>query len=306
VGLNKLAWSSCIEVTAADDERDNGFMGKRELRDEQKGSVATKAEDKTAKRDSSRPKELARRAEDTYRTVGAFLPEIAWETDATGRFLWTNQRGHELTGYSAEDVERGVNIAQIVAPEDLSRLQANLAALFHGARGFAHEYKIRRKNGTTFPALVHTIPVVDDGKTIGLRGILVDLETARSQRLLQSVLDAIGDGICALDRDLNILHANKTLESWYPDTKVLVGKKCYAALHGRTKPCAQCPARRALATGKLEVDVANGPKGGAAPRWLELNAVPLFDSAGNVSGVVEYGRDITERKLAEQPRDGGG
>jgi hypothetical protein len=32
--------------------------------------------------------------------------------------------------------------------------------------------------------------------------------------------------------------------------------------------------------------------------------VPLLDAVGNVCGVVEYGRDITERKLAEQARDG--
>jgi PAS domain S-box-containing protein len=286
-------------VTAADDEGDNHFMGKRES-----NRPVAKTADDTGTRRAVRQKELARRADDTYRTIGEFLPEIVWETDTTGRFSWTNQRGHELTGYTAEDVERGVNLAQIVAPEDLSRLQANVAALFNGARGFAHEYKIRRKNGTTFPALVHSIPVVDDGKTIGLRGILVDLETARSQRLLQTVLDALGDGICALDRDLNVMHVNKTLESWHPHAKRLVGKKCYAALHGRTEPCTPCPARRALKTGKPETDVVAGPRRGAAPKWLELNAVPLLDAAGNVSGVVEYGRDVTERKLAEQARDG--
>jgi PAS domain S-box-containing protein len=261
------------------------------------------AADDTGTRRAVRQKELARRAEDTYRTIGEFLPEIVWETDTTGKFLWTNQRGHELTGYTAEDVERGVNLAQIVAPEDLSRLQANVAALFNGARGFAHEYKIRRKNGTTFPALVHSIPVLDDGKTVGLRGIVVDLETAHSQRLLQTVFDALGDGICVLDRELNIMHVNRTLESWHPDAKRIVGKKCYRVFHGRTEPCTSCPARRALATGKLETDVVARPKRGAGPKWIELHAVALLDAAGNVSGVVEYGRDITERKLAEQARN---
>jgi PAS domain S-box-containing protein len=269
---------------------------------ESKRPVAMTADD-TGTRRAVRQKELARRAEDTYRTIGEFLPEIVWETDATGKFLWTNQRGHELTGYTAEDVERGINLAQIVAPEDVSRLQANVAALFHGARGFAHEYKIRRKNGTTFPALVYSIPIVDDGKTVGLRGMLVDLETAQSQRLLQNVLDALGDGICALDRDLLIMHANKTLQMWYPDAKRILGKKCFKALHGRTEPCDPCPALRALETRRLETDVVAGPKRGTAPKWLELRAVPLLDAAGNVSGVVEYGRDITERTLAEQARD---
>lgn len=270
-------------------------MGKR---DSNRPGAATSADD-TGTRRAVRQKELARRAEDAYRTVGEFLPEIVWETDTTGKFLWTNQRGYELTGYAPEDVERGVNLAQIVAPEDVSRLQANVAALFHGARGFAHEYKIRRKNGTTFPALVYSIPIVDDGKTIGLRGLLVDLETAHRQRLLQTVLDALGDSICALDRELCIIHANKTLETWYPDAKRIVGKKCFKVLHGRTEPCDPCPALRALATGKIETDVIARPKRGAGPQWLELRAAPLRDAAGNVSGVVEYGRDITERTLAE-------
>lgn len=76
----------------------------------------------------------------------------------------------------------------------------------------------------------------------------------------------------------------------------------WRAVHedGSDFPGAEHPAMRALATGDPQLDIVMGiDAGGAARRWLEVNAVPTR-SGGAVDGVVASFIDITERLAATQ------
>jgi len=125
-------------------------------------------------------------------------------------------------------------------------------------------------------------------------------EIKESQRFLAAVFNGIQDGISVLDRDLNILQVNQAMNGWYAHQVPLAGKKCFQAYHGRKKPCRVCPTLRAIKQKTPQVDTV--PLVGSDNRrgWLELHAFPLFDPSGRVSGVIEYVRDISERKLLEE------
>jgi histidine kinase len=75
---------------------------------------------------------------------------------------------------------------------------------------------------------------------------------------------------------------------------------CYDAFLGRSERCHDCPAQAALDTGKPQSyeTQRQGPEG--PDGWLEVHVSPLFDSSGQAVAVLEYARDITKRKLAEQ------
>ena len=121
------------------------------------------------------------------------------------------------------------------------------------------------------------------------------------ERFLSSVFSSIQDGISVLDRDLNILRVNQTMEDWYSHKMPLVGKKCYDAYHGRQTQCDSCPSIRTIESGKSAYEVVPkiGPKGGIVG-WLDLYSFPMRDSkTGELSGVIEYIRDITDRRKAE-------
>ena len=125
-------------------------------------------------------------------------------------------------------------------------------------------------------------------------------EIKESQRFLAAVFNGIQDGISVLDRDLNILQVNQAMDKLYAHQVPLAGKKCFQAYHGRKKPCRVCPTLRAIKQKTPQVDTV--PLVGSNNRrgWLELHAFPLFDPFGRVSGVIEYVRDISERKLLEE------
>lgn len=114
------------------------------------------------------------------------------------------------------------------------------------------------------------------------------------------VFDNNPDGISVLDRDLTIMGVNRAMEQWYPDQTPLRGQKCFAAYHGRSDPCVDCPSRRALETRQSIAGVVPYETGEGSDGTQELLAFPLFDDRNTVIGVIEYVRDIS--RLEDEER----
>jgi PAS domain S-box-containing protein len=122
-----------------------------------------------------------------------------------------------------------------------------------------------------------------------------------SEEFLKSIYDSIHDGISILDKDLNILSTNRTMEEWYSHQMPLAGKKCYEAYHGRAEQCMICPSVRTLESGKVDLEVVpmTGPDG--VRGWLEVYTFPFLEfGTGHLIGVIEYVRDISARKRIEE------
>ncbi|MCX5893857.1 MAG: response regulator, partial [Deltaproteobacteria bacterium] len=123
-----------------------------------------------------------------------------------------------------------------------------------------------------------------------------------SERFLADIFDSIQDGINIIDTDFNVLRTNSETERRFAPALPLVGKKCYTAYHGREKPCEECAALRTMQTGQadLMVETIKG-KSGEIAECIEVRSFPLLDPAtGKVSGVINYLRDITQQKQAEE------
>jgi PAS domain S-box-containing protein len=120
-----------------------------------------------------------------------------------------------------------------------------------------------------------------------------------SEAFLDDVIESIQDGICVLDPDLSIRHTNGVMRTWYAANLPLVGRKCFECFHNREQACETCPTVRSLKTGRTEREIVAGLPGSAI-EWLELYSFPIKDKeSGVVAGVVEFVRDITERKRLE-------
>jgi PAS domain S-box-containing protein len=129
----------------------------------------------------------------------------------------------------------------------------------------------------------------------------IEDEVQERGRLLASIFESIQDGISILDLDYRIIRVNPAMEKWYAHAMPLIGKRCYEAFHLRDQVCPVCPTRQTLETGRAAYEVV--PKvgtGGEVAGWLDLYSFPLIDQrTGQMRGVIEYARDITERKKAE-------
>lgn len=114
--------------------------------------------------------------------------------------------------------------------------------------------------------------------------------------LVRFIFEGFHEGLAIIDLDFNILMANRWMEDLYGEN--IVGRKCYSVFQGRVSRCPQCPLQRIVENGSPQHVILPPDKG--RKRWLEVYLYPIRGSDGNVAGVIEHVRDITERKELEK------
>ncbi|MFA5056082.1 MAG: PAS domain S-box protein [Dehalococcoidia bacterium] len=119
--------------------------------------------------------EALRQSEQKFKDLAEQLPQTIVEIDTEGRFTYVNRYGFESTGYSEEDVEKGVKAVDMFVPEQRDMATKNIGRVLAGEQLEGHEYKLLRKDGTVYTALIYTNTVMRDGKPLGVRAIVVDI-----------------------------------------------------------------------------------------------------------------------------------
>lgn len=114
-------------------------------------------------------------SEQRYRELTDLLPQTVFELDLKGNFIFVNRYAYEATGYSPEDVKKGFNVLQIIAPEDREKAMNNIKEVLTAGRQGGCEYTVIRKDGTRFPVISYSSPIIIEGRPAGLRGIVVDI-----------------------------------------------------------------------------------------------------------------------------------
>ncbi len=215
-----------------------------------------------------------------------------------------------VTGYTSQDYAADPFLwYAMVHEDDRSSVQEHAARALAGGTA-SLEHRIRHRDGSIRWVRNTPVPHLDaHGDVLSYDALIADI-TARkeaeaalreNERFLESVFASIQDGISVLDRELRIVRVNPAMERWYRHALPLAGRYCYQAYHGRGVACEVCPSRRCLASGRAERDLVplTGPDGQTAG-WLDLFAFPLTDAAsGELRGVIEYVRDVSEARRAE-------
>ena len=130
--------------------------------------------------DRERVEKELRESETSFRELADLLPQSVFELDLKGNFTYSNRCGFETFGYTREDLEKGVNALELYIPEERERVEQNIRKRMTGEEFDDHEYTGLRKDGSIFPILVYSSPIIRDGKPVGVRGIVLDI-TDRKQ-----------------------------------------------------------------------------------------------------------------------------
>jgi len=118
--------------------------------------------------------EALRESKRKYLDLVNFLPQTIFETDEKGKLTFASRHGTKMFGYTLGDTTEGLSIFQMFAPDDKARVKANFQRLLNGEDLGGTEYTAVRKDGSTFPVLVFSAPIIHEGKAIGLRGVTID------------------------------------------------------------------------------------------------------------------------------------
>ena len=252
--------------------------------------------------------ENLRQSKNYYRTI--------FETSGTAMFLieedttirHVNCNFETLSGYSRKEIQGEKSWTEFVHPDDLAWMKKNhyLRRQDPDAAPRQYEFRFINRYGQEFNALLAVDIIPGTSHSIGsaidiTQRKRVEEELHESKNLLNSVFQSIQDGISVLNADLTIRKVNQTMEKWYAHAAPLPGKKCHQVYQNRSEPCVSCPSIKALEKKTACSEVVPLMKEGNQSGWLELYSYPLIDErTESVSGIVEFVRDITERKHYEE------
>ena len=144
-------------------------------------------------------------SEKRFRELADLLPQIVFETDEKGNLTFGNRVGVAMTGYTQEDLDNGLSVMSLFGSEDREKVQDRVGRILSGERSAGTEYLIRRKDGSTFSVIMHTVRVVKENKVVGLRGIAFDItDHKRMEEALRKSerLAAIGETARMVGYDL--------------------------------------------------------------------------------------------------------
>ncbi|GEM_PF-1541465 len=120
-----------------------------------------------------------RQSENRFRELAELLPQFVYEVDLNFNFIFLNRAALEAGGYTLGDLDKGLNALDVFIPENMEAVQKDIARVLKGEHVGGHEYTVLRKDGTTFPTVSYTSPIVRDNKVVGVRGVGMDITDTR-------------------------------------------------------------------------------------------------------------------------------
>jgi PAS domain S-box-containing protein len=295
-----------IKIKKSDGEEKFGEISVSLLRDRNNEIVGFRGivRDITSRKQAE---EEQRRSEENLKNLFQFTTDAIIIQNRKREILDCNIAAEKLFGYTKEELinDPTILLGDPEKTDEAKRIEYLELAIQGKPQHF--EWWGKRKDGTSFPEEVILNRTVYNGEEVvfvTIRDITKRKQTEvalrENEAFLNGVLTSIQDGISVLDTDLTVRYVNDVVREWYSENLPLEGKKCFECYHNATKPCDPCPSLRCLKTGKAESDIIPGLPGSDV-EWLELYSFPMKDvETGEVTSVVEYIRDITERKRAEK------
>lgn len=220
-----------------------------------------------------------------------------------------NKAAQSAFGYSKEEI-LGSNVGIIYA-DPKQGIEVSNAVLQTGR--FIGEVTNIRKDGVTFSCFLSATYIRDPAGNIqGVFGISRDVTEFKkaeeslhsSLRFLSTMFDSIKDPFSIIDRNYRIVRVNEAYAQ-LKNLKVeeLTGRICHEVLQNKGAVCDGCIVKKTFDSADPCAKEKKFSLPDGTEAWVDIYTYPVVNDEGDVSHVIEYTRDITDRKRTEQERD---
>jgi PAS domain S-box-containing protein len=231
--------------------------------------------------------------------------------DETGRIDYWNPAAERVYGYEAREA-LGETAFELLAPENLSE-EYGRAFEKYVAKGTgetkkgADEFLAQRKSGEAFPVELTVAPLDLDsgpGAVVIVRDITERIESQRQveseKQFVESILSGMQDVLVVFDLEGNFVRWNrKVIEvTGYSDDE-LADMNMTSLFDEEGMARAADAFREILIRGESRFEITGVTRSGKRIPY-ELIGFLLHDEEGNPVNVCGLGRDISERKQAEE------
>ncbi|MFA4829624.1 MAG: PAS domain S-box protein [Thermodesulfovibrionales bacterium] len=260
-------------------------------------------------RDITERKRAEEKLTETTQTIQSLInasPLAIIVVDPEGHVLIWNSAAENIFGWNEREAVGQFN--PIIPREQLEEFRAFRERVLRGESFNNIETRRQKKDGSLIDVSLSTAPLRDaKGTVIGVLGIIADITDRKKmeEKIFQisqdweETFNSITDMVTVHDKDWNIIRANKAAEKMLglPFLEKTSGTKCFKYYHGTEKPPEGCPSCGCLKNGKSALFEIFEPH---LNMFIEIRAIPRFDSNNNLIGLIHVVRDITERKKAEE------
>ena len=125
----------------------------------------------------------------------------------------------------------------------------------------------------------------------------------QSARFLDTIFHSIRDPFVILDCNYTIVRANRAYSALKNvGLGDLIDRKCYEVTRNRSAVCDDCIVAKTVRTGEPSSKEKKVPSRHGTEEWIEIYTYPIINEEHEVTHVIEYVRNITDRKRADEQR----
>jgi len=227
--------------------------------------------------------------------------------DRDGTYIRVNQAYASISGYSGPDEVIGKTCEHFYGEKELERMEQVCMPALQKSGRWRGELLAKRKNGSTYFQEASITMLEDGSRVCIIRDISwrkrSEKRLLRSERFLNTIFDSIRDPFCIFDREFRIVRLNDAYAQMKNRMdKDLIGNKCHEVLHNRGDVCGECVVDKTFQSADLCVKEKHVRLHDGSDIWVEIHTYPILDEEGKVSYAIEYTRNITDRKRAEEEK----
>ncbi|WP_028584158.1 AAA family ATPase [Desulfogranum mediterraneum] len=251
-----------------------------------------------------RAEEALRRSEERFRELADLLPQMIYEADSNGTITFLNRHGIRSFGYTGEELEQGLSIRDLVPAEEHAFLEKNVKDIYGGAAPRGNAYSAVRPDGTRFPVIAYSSPIIHQGQPCGIRGVIVDVtELRRAEAELKHTRNYLDKLLNTLPSILFSVDGQGRVIQWNRGAQVFSGRSAEEVKGGSVwefMPMLQ-PFRAQLAevlTRGEPLELHRQPLLAEDKRFFDLSFYPM--STQGEEGVVIRIDDVSELVAKEK------
>ena len=227
--------------------------------------------------------------------------------NADGVFVLINQTALDWLGYEHSDVIGKLRFHDIVQPEHVALVKERLTRMTRGEKLEAAEFTIRRRDGSTFLALLSSTAVLDEqGNFVRTNNTLVDITERKAAEnalaaqgsFLQAVTNSVPVQLAFFDRDLICRFANASYARWvHGKAAQLVGMHL-SEIASPQDFASKRPRLEAALSGEIQRFEGERTFPDGHRFYAGVEYTPYWHD-GQVQGIIIQMVDLSQRKASE-------
>ena len=256
--------------------------------------------------------ERLRGAEERYRTLVEQIPAVTYvdPVDNPDVSLYTSPHIERMLGYTPEEWIEGRLWPKRLHPDDRERVLAADERFEEGSdEVFDEEYRLLAKDGSVVWVSEEAVVLRDgEGKPLYWQGIIHDVTERReaeealrrSEERYRNVVEEQTELVCRFLPDLTLTFVNSAYQRYFgKGPEELIGRGILDTIHDEDRAYYQddlvgLSPENPTTTIEDRVLTPHGM------RWLQWTDTAIFDGHGRIVEYQSVGRDVTERREAEE------